>query len=487
MGDARPLVMKFGGTSVADAGAIARVADIVTRARSESAGPVVVVVSAMGGLTDRLLALAAAAELRTVPHVTVDALWDRHVEALRTLVPAGPAVALERDLAAHFSDLRALLESAAILRHASPGALDAIASTGELASSRIVAAALEAAGLPAAWVDARTAIVTDAQHTAASPLHEPTRGAVAATITPVLADGRIVVLGGFVGATAAGVTTTLGRGGSDYSAAILGSALDAREIQIWTDVDGMLTADPRVVSTARVVPHLSFGEASELAYFGAKVLHPATILPAIAQGIPVRILNSRRPSAPGTLITARPPDDPRPLAAVASKRHITMVEITSSRMLMTYGFLRRVFEIFERHRTSVDVVTTSEVSVSVTVDDDSGLAGICEALREFADVNVEREMAILSAVGDNLRADPRIAGRVIGALEGFAVRMVSQAASRRNVTIVLRDGDLPGAMCQLHAAFFEGGRSLEVGERVMFVTEAGVRDQEVGVRRQETE
>jgi aspartate kinase len=458
--------MKFGGTSVADAEAMTRAIGIVARAR-EAGSPVVVVVSAMAGVTDRLLALSSAAELRAEAHVSVDALWQRHVDAVHALVPPDVAASVQARMAPHFDDLRALLGSAAILRTASPGAIDAIASTGELASSRIFAAALESGGVPASWVDARGAVVTDATHMTAVPLPQETRQAVARTIGPCLADQRVAVIGGFVGATVAGVTTTLGRGGSDYSAAIVGAALDAREIQIWTDVDGMLTADPRVITTARVVSHLSFAEASELAYFGAKVLHPSTILPAVKQGIPVRILNSRRPGTPGTLISARPPDDPRPLAAVACKRHITMVEITSTRMLMTYGFLRRVFEVFERYRTSVDVVTTSEISVSVTVDDDSSLAGIVDALGEFADVNVERSMAILSAVGDNLSSDSRIAGHVISALEGFAVRMVSQAASRRNVTIVLRDADLAAAMRQLHAAFFEtGGRWLGAAGRL---------------------
>jgi aspartate kinase len=450
--------MKFGGTSVADAGAIARAVSIVKDARQPGTLPVVVV-SAMGGVTDRLLALAAAAEIRAEAHVSVDALWERHVDALRALVPADVAAQVEARMLPHFDDLRALLGSAAILRSAAPAALDAIASTGELASSLIFAAALDAAGVPAAWVDARTVVVTDNHHRAATPLHEQTRESAERSLGPILAAGRVPVVGGFVGATAAGVTTTLGRGGSDYSASIVGVAIGASEIHIWTDVDGMLTADPRAIPAARIVPFLSFGEASELAYFGAKVLHPATILPALAQGIPVRILNSHRPSAEGTLITeSRPPDD-SPLAAVACKRHITMVEIVSTRMLMTYGFLRRVFEVFELQRTSVDVVTTSEVSVSVTLDDDARLAEIVDALREFAEVNVERDMAILSAVGDNLSLDSRIAAHVIGALEGFALRMVSQAASRRNVTMVLRDDEVVPAMSRLHAVFFEGVRT----------------------------
>jgi aspartate kinase len=454
---AGPIVMKFGGTSVADAEAIARVVGIVKGARASSGLPPVVIVSAMSGVTDRLLELTEAAELRRDAHVLngVAELSRRHFEALERLLPPDAAGAVLTEIAAQLDDLRALLKATGILRAASPSAHDAIVCTGELMNSRILAAALEQAGVATAWVDARRAIVTDGAHTAAAPLAPETRDAVTREIVPRVADGRVPVLGGFVGATIQGVTTTLGRGGSDYSAAIIGAALDAREIQIWTDVDGMLTADPRVVAKPHVVPHLSFGEASELAYFGAKVLHPSTILPAVAKDIPVRILNSRRPEAAGTIITAEPPAADRPLAAVACKRHVTMVEITSTRMLMAHGFLRRVFEIFERYRTAVDVVTTSEVSVSVTVDDDRGLDDIVGALREFAEVSVEADLAILCAVGDNLRTDPRIAARVIGALEGFRVRMVSQAASRRNVTIVLSDADLGAAMSQLHDEFFQ--------------------------------
>lgn len=451
----RPVVMKFGGTSVADAAAIQRVVQIV-RASTATGVPTVVVVSAMSGVTDRLLALAAAAEQRDREGVRrdMDALIARHDTAVRLLVDAPSAI--WPHVVAHFLELQTLLDATGILRAASPAARDAIASVGELASSRLVAAALQRAGVPAAWVDARRAIVTDAQHMSAAPDLEATRQAVLQEISPLLASGQVAVVGGFVGATPSGVTTTLGRGGSDYSAAIVGAALDAAEIQIWTDVDGMLTADPRVIDHPQIVPRLSFAEASELAYFGAKVLHPSTIVPAMAKNIPVRILNSRRPDGAGTLITADDTDGERPLAAVACKRNVTMVEITSTRMLMAHGFLRRVFEVFERFSTSVDVVTTSEVSVSVTLDDDRHVEAIASALREFAEVSLERGMAILSAVGDTLRADPRLAARIVGSLEGFPVRMVSQAASRRNVTIVLDEGDLVEAMERLHAEFLVG-------------------------------
>jgi aspartate kinase len=348
-----------------------------------------------------------------------------------------------------------------------PATRDAIASTGELLRSRIVAAAFEEAGVPVAWIDARRAVVTDDAHMGAAPAMDETRAAVAREIAPVLAAGRTAIVGGFVGATRQGVTTTLGRGGSDYSAAIVGASLEAAEIQIWTDVDGMLTADPRIIERPQVVPQLSFDEASELAYFGAKVLHPSTILPAVAKEIPVRILNSHRPEAPGTVITARATTRETLLTALACKRGVTVIDITSTRMLMAHGFLKRLFEVFERFQTAVDVVTTSEVSVSVTVDDDGRLEPLVHALQEFADVRVERNMAILSAVGDSLRAEPRIASRVLAAIEEFPFRMVSQAASRRNVTVVLRDDDVAAAMSRLHDRFFgtadamaaTGGRS----------------------------
>jgi aspartate kinase len=269
-----------------------------------------------------------------------------------------------------------------------------------------------------------------------------------------LAAGLVPVLAGFIGATAGGVTSTLGRGGSDYSAAIFGACLDVGEIQIWTDVDGMLTADPRVVPEPRLVPQLTFAEASELAYFGAKVLHPSTILPAVDKDIPVRILNSRRPDVVGTRITAEAGTTGPALTALACKRGVTVVDITSTRMLMAHGFLRRLFEVFERFRTPVDVVTTSEVSVSVTVDNPKRLRDVIENLRAFADVAAEPDMAIVCIVGERLRTDASLFARAVTALGPIPLRLVSQAASRRNITFVLRDGDVPDAMNRLHQAFF---------------------------------
>ena len=450
------VVQKFGGTSVADPEAIRRLIDIVRVARERDGRGPAVVVSAMSGVTDALLGIAAAAgSSRTEEALAkVAQLRDRHLAAARELVAGGAAEGLEAQLTEAFEQLAAIVKALAVLREVSPRTLDVVAAMGELLSSRIVAAALTQAGVPAEWVDARQAIVTNDDHTCAVPLTRETNAALRAAVRPVIDSRRVPVLGGFVGATPAGVTTTLGRGGSDYSGALVGAGVDAREIQIWTDVDGMLTADPRVIASPKLVPRLSFAEAAELAYFGAKVLHPSTILPAVQRDIPVRILNSRRPDGDGTLITAAGAADGPPVTALACKRDVTVIDVQSSRMLMAYGFLRQVFEVFEQFRTAVDVVTTSEVSVSVTVDDRRNLEAIVEALRAFGEVSVEAEMALLCAVGDRLRSDPAIGARVVTVLEEVPLRMISQAAARRNITVILRQGDLPHAMQRLHEEFF---------------------------------
>ncbi len=458
------IVMKFGGTSVADRAAIERLIAIIRAARQaaiqpESAdwrGPVVVV-SALAGATDRLLGIAAEAAAGDVEGAVgnIRALCERHVDVAGVIPRPDERTEVEAFLRREFAELERIVGALGVLREVTPRWLDAIASVGEVASSRIVAAALTSHNLSASWVDARQAMVTTADHGQAVPLLAETTAALARSVDPPLAAREVPVIGGFVGASSSGLTTTLGRGGSDYSAAVIGACLGASEIQIWTDVDGMLTADPRIVSGVQVVPHLSFSEASELAYFGAKVLHPATIQPAVGQNIPVRILNSRRPlDASGTLITRDRPAADRPLTAVASKTGVTVVDMTSTRMLMAHGFLRRIFEVFEQFRTPVDVVTTSEVSVSVTVDDTRRLPDIIDRLREVADVTREDGMAIICAVGDGLQRDPAFVSELMAALGGVPVRMVSQAAARRNITLVINEADLPATLARVHVRFF---------------------------------
>ena len=458
------IVMKFGGTSVADVAAIERLIAIVRAARQVTIQPEaadwrgpIVVVSALGGATDRLLGVAAEAGAGDIDGASehLAALRARHVEVAMIVLDARERADVETFINREFDELDRIAGALGVLREVTPRWLDALAATGEIISSRIVASALTTHGLAASWVDARKVMVTGEEHTSAPPLLPETTAALQAIVDPLLGQRRIPVVGGFVGATRAGVTTTLGRGGSDYSAAIVGACLGASEIQIWTDVDGMLTADPRMIKDVRLVPHLSFAEASELAYFGAKVLHPATIQPAVAANIPVRILNSRRPQdALGTLITRDRPSTGKPLTAVASKQGVTVVDITSTRMLMAHGFLARIFEVFESYRTSVDVVTTSEVSVSVTIDDARRVPEVMAALAEVAEVTREDDMAVICAVGEGLQSDPTFVSHLLESIGGIPIRMVSQAAARRNITLVIREADLESALTRIHAAFF---------------------------------
>ena len=447
--------MKFGGTSVADPDAINRLIGIVRQQQAKTKSAPLVVVSALAKVTDSLVAIAQLAEDGASDKAAgeVKQLLERHV-AVATAVTGASRAKLLEDVKREFDELNGLVHALSVLREVSPRSRDAVYAVGELVSSRIVSAAFADHGIASSWLDARTVLITDAEHNAAAPDMMETCDRARERVAPLLAEGKVVVLGGFIGATAAGITSTLGRGGSDYSAAIFGSCLGVDEIQIWTDVDGMLTADPRIVPQPRLVPQLSFAEASELAYFGAKVLHPSTILPAVAKNIPVRILNARRPDNTGTLITAEGRPAEGRLTALACKRDVTVIDITSTRMLMAHGFLRRLFEVFERFKTAVDVVTTSEISVSVTVDDTRRLEAILDNLHNFAEASCEREMAIICAVGENLRADPALFGRAVTSLERIPLRLVSQAGSRRNVTFVLRDADVPHAMMRLHETFF---------------------------------
>src|SRR5689334_6898767 len=403
------IVMKFGGTSVESAEAIARVAGIV-RARLERRP--VVVVSAMGKTTNKLLAIAAdavAGELKAALAKLAE-LREFH---LRESAGLGTGDIVE----AHFQELDALVRGLAVMRELTPRATDAISAYGERISSLIVAAHLSRRGMSTAHVDSRSVIVTDRRHTQAAPLFEETDRRLRETLVPML-DHFVVVMGGFIASNEDGVTTTLGRGGSDYTASIVGAGIGAEEIQIWTDVDGMLTADPTVLPGAvHRVKVCSFTEAAELAYFGAKVLHPATVLPAIEKNIPVRILNSRRPEVEGTLIVSDPPPCTTPIRSIACKRNITLLNIVSTRMLMAHGFLRRIFEVFDRYETPVDMLATSEVSVSLTIDNTRSLAAIRTELEEFAEVSIEINQAIVCLVGDNIGATPGVARRAFSALK----------------------------------------------------------------------
>jgi aspartate kinase len=446
------IVSKFGGTSVADAEAITRTAHII---RGRLSRQPVVIVSAMAGVTNDLLAVAehaVAGELLTAMQ-SVEALRRRHFAVTEQLLGDGAAASeLCSEMSVMFDELASLAGALSVLGHLTPRSLDAIASTGELLSSQIVVAAYARLGLDAGLIDARQVIVTDDAYTKATPQPDAIAAAARDAILPLLREGRVPVLGGFVGATANGITTTLGRGGSDYSAALLGAALDAEAIEIWTDVDGMLTADPRVVEGARLIEQIRFDEASELASFGAKVLHPSTIAPAVRRGIPVYVYNSLRPGGAGTRITFEAPR--RPVSAIAGKQGTTVVKVRSSRMLLSHGFLRTIFEVFERHRTSIDVVATSEVSVSVTVDQTDRLDEILVDLAALGDVSVERARGIIAIVGAGLSDDTTAIATAMEALRGIKVHMLSLSATGINFTLIVDADEVAPAVRRLHAAFF---------------------------------
>ncbi len=446
------IVMKFGGTSVESAAAITRVAGIVKGRLDRQP---LVVVSAMGKTTNRLLAAAeqAAAGNLADALTAVQDLREFHHREIASLLPKARHAALETVLDREFASLEATLQAVNQTGSVTPALWDEAASHGERLSSALVALAFPALGVPAAHLDARQALITDTRHTMALPLYSRTYARFRELAAPLLDQGA-VVMGGFIGSSSAGVITTLGRGGSDFSAAIAGAGLDAEEIQIWTDVDGMLTCDPRVLEGGRRIRTVSFDEAAEMAYFGAKVLHPATVQPAMEKGIPVRILNSRRPEVEGTLIVANQVKSENPVKSIACKRGITVVHIRSLRMLMAHGFLRRIFEVFDRYRTPVDMVATSEVSVSLTIDQTQSLGEITAELGRIADVSVVQGQAIVCLVGDAIRDTPGVASRAFAALREINIGMISQGASRRNLSVVVSEESLVPALERLHEEFF---------------------------------
>ena len=452
------IVMKFGGTSVADASALENVARIVAAQRERRP---VVVVSAMSGVTDALLNSVVMASERQVDEAieSLTEVFERHEKAAKQLLSAE---SLQRFLA-YLGGPRTYLPEQLKKLANDPASRreiqDIVVATGEFLSSRLIADVLNHRGVNARLVLPQHCIVTNTDFTCAAPLMRETFAKTRESLLPLIDDEVIPVVGGFIGATASGHVTTLGRGGSDYTAAILGAALRSEEIQIWTDVTGVLTADPRVVPDAQTIERLSYSEAAELAYFGAKVLHPKTIQPAIEDRIPVRICNSRAPEERGTLVGPQTDTSPRTIKAIAHKKGVTTVQITSARMLGAYGFLRALFEVFERHRTVVDVVTTSEVSVSLSLDDDSALPLIVSELEELGTVRVEKKCAIICVVGEGLRGTPGIAARVFSTISDINVTLISQGASSINFTFAIEETRVEEAVRRLHEAFFAKPRA----------------------------
>ncbi|HVP44999.1 MAG TPA: lysine-sensitive aspartokinase 3 [Bryobacteraceae bacterium] len=447
------IVMKFGGTSVEDAAAIDRAACTV---RERVAEKPVVVVSALAKVTDQLLAMARAAGSgdREKAIQLSRALRERHYTVAGELLGTGVFTQFHSELEADFDSFDELLRGLAAVGELTPRSSDNVASFGERMSSKIVAAAFAVRGISTRLVDSRECVLTDSNYTHAIPIFDETNDRTTARLEPLLDAGKVPVMGGFIASNADGATTTLGRGGSDFTAAIVGAALGADRIEIWTDVDGMMTTDPNLCSNARRIKVISFDEAAELAYFGAKVLHPATLVPAIDKNIPVQVLNSRNPKNEGTRITARAPSCTNTFKAIAAKKRITVVDVVSARMLMAHGFLKSIFDVFDRHRCPVDVVSTSEVSVSLTVDSNEAIPAIAADLEKLAYVKYEGRKAIVCLVGENIRGTPGIAAKVFTAISDINVRMISQGASEINITFVIEEDDVPEAVRRLHEIFF---------------------------------
>ena len=451
------IVMKFGGTSVESAEAIERAAKIV---ESRLKGSPVVVVSAMAKVTDKLVAMGHKAANGSCNESLelLSSLRHLHLHTAKELLGSRRSSVLSSKLEGLLGELENFIRGLAAVRELTPRGSDYLLSFGELLSSLIVADAFTVRGLNAAWVDSRACLITDANHTRALPQMAETRDRSKRKIAPLVAKKQLPVMGGFIAATADGVPTTLGRGGSDYSAAIIGAALDASCIEIWTDVEGMMTTDPRLCSDARTVKEISFNEAAELAYFGAKVLHPATLLPAIHKNIPVYVLNSRNLKSTGTKITAQAPASREVFRAITAKTGISIVNVVASRGVMVHGFLRSVFEALDRHSTSVDIVAISEVSMSFTMETKSLPKILLRELEEIADVTCEDQQAIICLVGEDIHGKPGIAASVFNTIAeaDVNIRMISQGASEINISFVVQESDVPRAVRHLHSHFFSG-------------------------------
>ncbi|MGB8259159.1 MAG: lysine-sensitive aspartokinase 3 [Terracidiphilus sp.] len=451
------VVMKFGGTSVEDPAAIGRTAAIVAGRVAMGRQPVVVV-SAMAKVTDQLLRAAAAAAQgdRTGALAINSRLRSRHRDTAAALVKEPKAsAALQTLIDQKFDSLDEILRGLAVILELTPRIADLIVSYGERISSRIVAAAFSERGIDAAHVDAREIVITDSQFQKAIPQDDIIDRRAPEKLRPLVLQGKVPVMGGFIASNEAGIPTTLGRGGSDFTGALIGGALMAEAIEIWTDVDGILSADPRVVPEALRVKVISFEEAAELAYFGAKVLHPATILPAVKKNIPVMVLNSRNPQNEGTRIISLAPHCKSPFKSIACKKKLSIIDVVASRMLMTHGYLKSIFDIFDKHKCPVDMVSTSEVSVSLTVDSNDKLPLIAADLSQLADVKYEGRKALICMVGEDIRGHNGIAARVFSAIRHINVRMISQGASEINMSFMIDEDDADEAVRSLHAAFFQ--------------------------------
>jgi aspartate kinase len=448
------IVVKFGGTSVGSAHQIKAVVDIV-RKTIDKEDQVIVVLSAMSAVTSGLIEAAdkAVAGDYAAAQTIINSLKIKHEEAVLELFKTEPMYqSIMRELDPLFRKLEVMLRGISYLGELSARSLDVVSSFGELFSSKLVFEYAKSCGVDCEWVDARKVVITDNNYGKANPLWSVIETKGKEVIQPLLDEGKTIITQGFIGATIGNIGTTLGRGGSDFSASILGVALNAEEIQIWTDVSGMMTADPRTVENSEVIPEVTFQEASELAYFGAKVLHPYTIAPAVEKNIPVRILNTLYPEHPGTLIK-RNVETTEKICGIASKKILTAILIHSPSMFQSHGFLSRVFEVFHAHRVPIDLVATSEVHIALTIDPTEKLTDILEELEKSGSVSAIHNVASVTVVGRAFRHQSGIAHRVFSALKDINILMMSGGASDSTVSVVVDSADADTATRALHNEF----------------------------------
>lgn len=441
-------VLKFGGTSVKDAEAFKRTSDIIISA----AGKKVVVVSAIAGITDDLTNIISSLEKQNYEKAE-RAIISVNLKHKQVISDLGLSNNCNLYLEKKIAELNLLIEAVQILGELTGKSKDLILSFGECVSSIMLTDNLRKQDVKAIHKESGELIITDSEYTEACVLFNQTDAACSRECKIMFENNDVIVAGGFIAFDEQGHRTTLGRGGSDYSASVIAAAIKADRLEIWTDVDGILTSDPRLIKSARLVTELSYIEASELAFFGAKVLHPKTIRPAINAQIPVVVKNSYNPKGPGTVIVNKTADCSI-IKAIAYRKDVTVINIRSNRMLGAYGFLSKVFEIFKKHETSVDLVTTTEVSISLTIDDESKIFEVEKDLAEFSTVEIFRDKAIISAIGECIRETAGIAARFFNVLKDINVSMVSVGASEVNLSIVIDQSFLDQALIGLHEEFF---------------------------------
>lgn len=441
------IVLKFGGTSIRDSEWIDKALSI---AKTKIKKGAVLVASAMGKTTDQLQEIADLAGKGNKEKAIriVETVKNNHLNTVKLFGNYPDCIKIINN---YMDELNSIVTGLSLLKERTERSNDLILSFGERLSTLIISARAKDSGIDAELLDSRDFIKTDNNFTQAALLEEKSFKLIKNKIKSK--DDCLYIVQGFIGSTEQGITTTLGRGGSDYTATIIGNAINAEKVEIWTDVNGIMTSDPNIVQKAATVSSISYKEAAELAYFGARVIHPSTIQPAVNKCIPVCVKNTGNPEQSGTkIVSSIPSEGPK---AIAFKKGITVINISSGRMLLAYGFLKRIFDIFDNFKTSVDLVATSEVTVSVTIEDISNLNSIVTELEKIGSVNVEKNKSVICLVGQDLWKQSKFITEVFKTLQSVPIRMISLGSSDTNLSLVVPDDFAEDAVKKLHIEFFE--------------------------------